>query len=113
VYDAQGQPVYYADIVSGQAGSAELPALDAELCRRLTQSGEVLLDDAETPLGADHCAVTAVRGANGAVTGYVLAGLYLRSIRTMALRTLAVFVGTGLAALGVGTLLSLQLARRI
>ena len=113
VYDAQGQPVYYADIVSGQAGSAELPALDAELCRRLAQSGEVLLDDAETPLGADHCAVTAVRGADGAVTGYVLAGLYLRSIRTMALRTLAVFVGIGLAALGVGTLLSLQLARRI
>ena len=113
VYDAQGQPVYYADIVSGQAGSAELPALDAELCRRLAQSGEVLLDDAETPLGADHCAVTAVRGANGTVTGYVLAGLYLRSIRTMALRTLGVFVGTGLAALGVGTLLSLQLARRI
>ena len=113
VYDAQGRPVYYADIVSGQAGSAELPALDAELCRRLAQSGEVLLDDAETPLGADHCAVTAVRGANGAVTGYVLAGLYLRSIRTMALRTLAVFVGIGLAALGVGTLLSLQLARRI
>ena len=113
VYDAQGRPVYYADIVSGQAGSAELPALDAELCRRLAQSGEVLLDDAETPLGADHCAVTAVRGANGTVTGYVLAGLYLRSIRTMALRTLAVFVGTGLAALGVGTLLSLQLARRI
>ena len=67
VYDAQGQPVYYADIVSGQAGSAELPALDAELCRRLAQSGEVLLDDAETPLGADHCAVTAVRGANGTV----------------------------------------------
>ena len=113
VYDAQGRPVYYADIVSGQAGSAELPALDAELCRRLAQSGEVLLDDAETPLGADHCAVTAVRGANGTVTGYVLAGLYLRSIRTMALRTLAVFVGIGLAALGVGTLLSLQLARRI
>lgn len=113
VYDAQGQPVYYADIVSGQAGSAGLPALDAELCRRLAQSGEVLLDDAETPLGADHCAVTAVRGADGAVTGYVLAGLYLRSIRTMALRTLAVFVGIGLAALGVGTLLSLQLARRI
>ena len=113
VYDAQGQPVYYADIVSGQAGSAELPALDAELCRRLAQSGEVLLDDAETPLGADHCAVTAVRGADGAVTGYVLAGLYLRSIRTMALRTLGVFVGIGLAALGVGTLLSLQLARRI
>ena len=113
VYDAQGRPVYYADIVSGQAGSAELPALDAELCRRLAQSGEVLLDDAETPLGADHCAVTAVRGADGAVTGYVLAGLYLRSIRTMALRTLGVFVGIGLAALGVGTLLSLQLARRI
>ena len=113
VYDAQGRPVYYADIVSGQAGSAELPALDAELCRRLAQSGEVLLDDAETPLGADHCAVTAVRGANGTVTGYVLAGLYLRSIRTMALRTLGVFVGIGLAALGVGTLLSLQLARRI
>ena len=113
VYDAQGRPVYYADIVSGQTGSAELPALDAELCRRLAQSGEVLLDDAETPLGADHCAVTAVRGANGTVTGYVLAGLYLRSIRTMALRTLGVFVGIGLAALGVGTLLSLQLARRI
>lgn len=113
VYDAQGRPVYYADIVSGQAGSAELPALDAELCRRLAQSGEVLLDDAETPLGADHCAVTAVRGADGTVSGYVLAGLYLRSIRTMALRTLGVFVGIGLAALGVGTLLSLQLARRI
>ncbi len=113
VYDAQGQPMYYADIVSGQAGSAGLPALDAGLCRRLAQSGEVLLDDAETPLGADHCAVTAVRSADGAVTGYVLAGLYLRSIRTMALRTLGVFVGIGLAALGVGTLLSLQLARRI
>ena len=100
VYDAQGQPMYYADIVSGQAGSAGLPALDAGLCRRLAQSGEVLLDDAETPLGADHCAVTAVRSADGAVTGYVLAGLYLRSIRTMALRTLGVFVGIGAGGAG-------------
>lgn len=113
LYDGEGRPLYFYDITAGTGDPAMLEPLGEELRARLAGGTAPLLDDAETPMGADHCAYAAVYLADGSVRGYVMAGLYLRSIRSTVLRTLAVYLLIGAAALGVGALLSLQLARRV
>lgn len=113
VYDDQGQPLYFYDIRTGQGDAHTLATLDAALRERLAGQRAALLDNAQAPAGADHCAYAAVFRADGRVKGYVMAGLYLRSIRTNVLHTLGVYLLIGAAALGVGALLSLRLARRI
>lgn len=113
VYDQDGIPKAYYDTTTGESDAGTLAPLDDDLLARLQEAQTPLLDDAQAPAGADHCAYTAVRGTDGTVNGYVMAGVYLRSIRQTIQRTLIVFLSIGLAALGVGTLLSLQLARRI
>ena len=112
-YDAGGEPTVFYDSVSGAADPAGLAPLDDALMERLNDADAAILDDARAPGGADHCAFAAVRDAGGAVTGYVMAGIYLRSIRQTVLSTLAAYLAVGAAALAVGTALSLQLARRI
>lgn len=113
MYDQDGIPKAYYDTTTGESDAGTLAPLDDDLLARLQEAQTPLLDDAQAPAGADHCAYTAVRGTDGTVNGYVMAGMYLRSIRQTIQRTLIVFLSIGLAALGVGTLLSLQLARRI
>ena len=113
VYDQDGIPKAYYDTTTGESDAGTLTPLDDTLLARLQETQTPLLDDAQAPAGADYCAYTAVRGTDDTVNGYVMAGMYLRSIRQTIQRTLIVFLSIGLAALGVGTLLSLQLARRI
>ena len=113
LYDENGVPLYFYDIVAGTGDPGALQPLGDGLRRQLAAGTAPLLDDAETPMGADYCAYAAVRRDDGSIRGYVMAGLYLRSIRFTVLRTLAIYLLIGLAALGVGALLSLQLARRV
>lgn len=113
LYDENGVPLYFYDIVAGIGDPGALQPLGDGLRRQLADGAAPLLDDAETPMGADYCACAAVRRDDGSIRGYVMAGLYLRSIRFTVLRTLAIYLLIGLAALGVGALLSLQLARRV
>lgn len=113
VYEADGTPSYFCDVKEEQSSLNTLDPLDADLMTRLTESGTPLLDDDQAPSGADHCAYAAVYRQDGSVRGYVMAGVYLRSIRTTALHTLAVYLFIGAAALSVGTFLSLRLAQRI
>lgn len=113
LYDGAGRPLYFYDITAGTGDPATLEPLGEDLQARLAGGTAPLLDDAETPMGADHCAYAAVYRPDGSVRGYVMAGLYLRSIRSTVLRTLAVYLLIGAAALGVGALLSFRLARRV
>ena len=113
VYEADGTPSYFCDVKEEQSSLDTLDPLDTDLMARLTESGTPLLDDDQAPSGADHCAYAAVYRQDGSVRGYVMAGVYLRSIRTTALHTLAVYLFIGAAALTLGTFLSLRLAQRI
>lgn len=113
VYEADGTPSYFCDVKEEQSSLDTLDPLDTDLMSRLTESGAPLLDDDQAPSGADHCAYAAVYRQDGSVRGYVMAGVYLRSIRTTALHTLAVYLFIGAAALTLGTFLSLRLAQRI
>ena len=113
VYEADGTPSYFCDVKEEQSSLDTLDPLDTDLMARLTESGTSLLDDDQAPSGADHCAYAAVYRQDGSVRGYVMAGVYLRSIRTTALHTLAVYLFIGAAALTLGTFLSLRLAQRI
>ena len=112
-YTADGTPADFYDVVSGQSDPAALAPLDAGLMDRLNATGAALLDNAQAPGGSDHCAYAVVRLADGTVAGYVMAGVYLRSIRQTVLATLAAYLAIGAAALAIGAALSLQLARRI
>lgn len=113
VYDAEGRPVYFCDVTAAENDAAQLEALDQDLLGRLAQEDAPLLDDAQAPLGADYCAYEAVYRTDGTIKGYVMAGLYLSSIRNTAMHTLGVYLLIGMAALTVGSFLSLRLAQRI
>ena len=113
LYDADGQPLYFYDTESGAGDPAALEPLDGALRGQMTGGTAPLLSDAAAPLGADHCAYAAVYRTDGSVGGYVMAGLYLRSIRNTALHTLGVYLLIGITALGVGSFWSMRLAQRI
>ncbi|HIZ42306.1 MAG TPA: GHKL domain-containing protein [Candidatus Gemmiger excrementigallinarum] len=115
VYDTDGEPLYFCDITDTEDEAAALEPLAPDLMERLAAgNGETaLLDNDRAPKGADHCAYAAVHRPDGSIKGYVMAGLYISSIRTTALRTLGVYLLIGAAALGVGAFLSLRLAQRI
>lgn len=113
VYDTEGQPLYFCDVTAPGDDASQLEPLDPNLLERLTQEHGPLLDDSQAPLGADYCAYAAFHRADGTVKGYVMAGLYLRSIRSTAMHTLGVYLLIGMAALTVGYFLSLRLAQRI
>lgn len=113
VYKEDGTPVYFCDITGSTEDPSDLESLDSDLMERLTQNSTPILDDDQAPSGADYCAFAAVRRTDGTIKGYVMAGMYLRSIRSSALRTLGIYLAIGLVALGLGTFLSQRLARHI
>lgn len=113
VYDTDGTPVYFCDITESGDDASTLETLDKALMERLDVNDQALLDNAQAPKGADHCAYAAVHRPDGSIKGYVMAGLYIRSIRDTGMRTLGIYILIGMAALSVGSLLSLRLAQRI
>ena len=112
-YAADGTPDAFYDKVLDASDPAGLSPLDEELMQRLQDTDDALMDDARAPGGADHCAIAAVRTPDGSVVGYVMAGVYLHSIRQTVIWTLGLYLLVGALALTVGTMLSMQLARRI
>ena len=113
VYMEDGTPVYFCDVTGNTEDPSQLEPLDSGLMERLAQSSDPILDGDQAPSGADYCAFAAVRRTDGTIKGYVMAGMYLRSIRTSALHTLGIYLAIGLVALGLGTFLSQRLARHI
>ena len=65
------------------------------------------------PMGSDHLAYAPVRDEQGNVIGFVIVGVYFRSMALVAVGTVTRMLLVGLAAAVLGSLLALRLSRRI
>lgn len=65
------------------------------------------------PMGSDHSAYAAVRDDSGALLGFVVVGVYVRSMAVLTFQTILRFAGIGLLSAALGSLLANQLSRRI
>ena len=65
------------------------------------------------PMGSDHSAYAPIRNREGEVVGFVVVGIYLRSMAQVALRAILQVVALSLLAMAVAVLLSQRLSRRI
>ena len=65
------------------------------------------------PLGSEHSAYAPIRNREGQVIGYVVVGLYLRSLASVTLSTVLRVLAMGVLAAGVAALLAQRLSRRI
>ena len=69
--------------------------------------------DEEGPMGSEHAAYAPVRDTDGTVAGYVIVGVYARSVAGAMTSAVARCVAVGLLTAGIGALLALRLSRRI
>lgn len=114
VYDKDGQPVAFYDLATGSDDPALLSPLGSYVIEWFRNSREVLFYDSEAPSGADTCAYLALYSdTTGEHIGYVMAGIYVRSIRTTVFRMISFHLLAGIIALGAGSFLSLRLSRNI
>lgn len=81
--------------------------------RLLEGEAEAFTTDEVGPLGSEHAAYAAVHGEDGEVIGFVIVGVYTRSMAQVSLRTVAPFFAITLVALGLGALLAAGLSQRI
>ena len=65
------------------------------------------------PMGSDHSAYAPVRDEAGGVIGFVIVGVYFRSMAALALRTALRLIAVGVVAAVLGSLLAQRLSRRI
>lgn len=65
------------------------------------------------PMGSEHSAYAPVRDGDGQVIGFIIVGVYFRSMARLALHTALRFLAVGAAAAVLGSLLALRLSRRI
>ena len=65
------------------------------------------------PIGSDHSAYAPVLDDSGALLGFVVVGVYVRSMAVLTSQTILRFVGIGLLSAALGSLLASQLSRRI
>lgn len=65
------------------------------------------------PLGSDHSAYAPVLDADGSLLGFVIVGVYMRSVTQVLTLTVLRYVGIALFSVLVGGLLALQLSRNI
>lgn len=65
------------------------------------------------PMGSDHSAYAPVRDQNGNVIGFVIVGIYFRSMAMVGLHTALRLLVVGAAAAVLGSLLAMRLSRSI
>ncbi|MEQ2455493.1 sensor histidine kinase [Flavonifractor hominis] len=65
------------------------------------------------PMGSDHSAYAPILDTNGDVIGFVIVGIYLRSMTQVAVTTALRLILMGALAAVLGSLLALRLSRRI
>ena len=65
------------------------------------------------PMGSDHSAYAPVRDSSGQVIGFVIVGVYFRSMALVSLRLAAQLLAVGVVAAALGCLLALRLSQRI
>ncbi len=65
------------------------------------------------PMGSDHSAYAPVRDTDGAVIGFIIVGVYFRSMALVGLQTALRLIVVGVVAAVLGSLLALRLSKRI
>lgn len=114
VYDANGTAIAFYDLATGSQDASQLPTLSTDVSDYLQQAGnDTLLYNGAASYDTDRCAYAAIYDTSGEIVGYVMAGIYMRSIRKMIIRTLVWHLIAAAGALFVGAMLSLQLSRNI
>ncbi|MDF2838829.1 MAG: diguanylate cyclase [Evtepia sp.] len=63
--------------------------------------------------GAERCAYAPVKGTNGELLGFVMVGIYMRSVTQGVLYTIISFILIAIAAVAIGAILSFKLSDRI
>ncbi|MBU5434002.1 sensor histidine kinase [Pseudoflavonifractor sp. MSJ-37] len=100
--------IYYApdakDIGTAYTGTAQADILAGAGPYTSNETG---------PMGSDHSAYAPVHGTDGELIGYVLVGIYTRSMTALTLSTVIRFVGMGLIAAVLASLLALRLSKSI
>lgn len=86
------------------AGQAQMRALEGASPYTSDETG---------PLGSDHSAYAPVWGTDGTPAGYVVVGVYTRSMAQAVASTVLRFLAIGLLTAAVGALLAMRLSRRI
>lgn len=107
VADLQSVQYYYPDrayIGRAYAGSVQDRILSGE--------GPFTSDDTGVS-GAERCAYAPVKGEDGALLGFVMVGVYLRSVSQDILHTVLSFLLVAAATVALGGLLSAKLSQRI
>ena len=113
VYDKSGAPVAFYDLASGADDPALLTSLSESVMAWFTAGNDTMLYNGEAPSGTDRCAYAAIYSSEGELTGFVMVGIYMRSIQMMVLRMLLFHLLACVVALIAGSLLSLRLSRNI
>ena len=65
------------------------------------------------PMGSDHSAYASIRDGAGNVIGFIIVGVYFRSMAQVALRTALRLIAVGVVAAVLGSLLARRLSRSI
>ncbi|MBM6664483.1 ATP-binding protein [Flavonifractor plautii] len=107
VGDTQSTLLYVPDstlIGTSYVGTAQAAALDGAAPYTSNETG---------PVGSDHSAYAPVRDEAGEVIGFVIVGVYFRSMAMVGLHTALRLVAVGVVAAVLGSLLAMRLSRSI
>ena len=113
VYDPDGIPITFYDLATGTSDPADVLPLSQEILGHFEAGNDTLLYNYEAPEGADRCAYATVYADDGSLIGFVMAAIYMRSIRSTVVGTLLSHILVAIGAMLTGSLLSLRLTRRI
>lgn len=107
VGDTQSTLLYVPDrslIGTPYSGTAQAGALAGAAPYTFNETG---------PMGSDHSAYAPVRDEDGTVIGFVIVGVYFRSMAMVGLGTALRLLAVGVVAAVLGSLLAMQLSRSI
>ena len=107
VGDTQSKLLYVPDstlIGTSYVGTAQQAALAGEAPYTSNETG---------PMGSDHSAYAPVRDEAGEVIGFVIVGVYFRSMALVGLHTVLRLLAVGVVAAVLGSLLAMRLSRSI
>ena len=107
VGDTTSTLIYVPDrtmIGNRYTGTAQTAALAGEAPYTSNETG---------PMGSDHSAYAPVRDEAGEVVGFVIVGMYFRSMTRLTVQTVLRLVVVGAVAALLGSLLAIRMSRRI
>ena len=107
VGDTQSTLLYVPDhdlVGTPYSGTAQAQALEGATPYTSNEAG---------PMGSEHSAYAPIFNEEGDVIGFVIVGVYVRSMAQLTLHTVVIFLVVGIAATVVGAMLALRLSNSI